>query len=304
MERDSLKISGGYILICLIWGSTWLAIRIGLDSLTPLISAGLRFVLASVFIYLFMVIKKITLQTDRMSVRLYLIMSLFSFAIPFSLVYWAEQYISSGLASVLFAIFPFFVILFSKIMIPADEVDFYKIAGSVLAFTGIVIIFWDELDINLSNDIIGMVALIVSATMQAFIAVMIKKYGRHLNPLSMNFLPFLLSGIILVATAFLFEDSSNWIFNSKAIISISYLAFFGSLVTFTTYFWLMKRMSVVILALSSFITPIIAVILGWIILDESFSILKILGSSLVLIGILFANFKGIFNYYRSRNNSE
>ena len=300
MERDGLKIAGGYILICLIWGSTWLAIRIGLDSLTPLIAAGLRFVLASAFIYSFMRIKKVALQTDRASIRIYLVMSLFSFAIPFWLVYWAEQFISSGLASVLFAVFPFYVILFSKIMIPREEIDVYTITGSVLAFFGIIIIFWDELDINFSKDMLGMLALVFAAGMQAFIAVMIKKYGKHLNPLAMNFPPFLIAGIILVIAALFLEDSTHWRFDSRAIISITFLAFFGSFVAFTTYFWLMKKMSVVIIALSSFITPIIAVILGWFILDELFSFLKILGSALVLIGLLFANFRGIYNYYRYR----
>ena len=125
----------------------------------------------------------------------------------------------------------------------------------------------------------------------------IKKYGQHLNPLSMNFLPLFFAGIILIIVSILFENSSGWIFDFNAFASIIFLAFFGTLVTFTTYYWLLKRMNVVLLSISSFITPIIAVILGWLIMNENFSFRTLVGSSLVLIGILFANFRGLMNYY-------
>ena len=77
MLTEKYKIAAGYVLICLIWGSTWLAIRLGLGSLTPLISAGLRFFLASIFVFLFMKMKKIELQTDSLSIKLYLILCFF-----------------------------------------------------------------------------------------------------------------------------------------------------------------------------------------------------------------------------------
>ncbi|MFZ1289775.1 MAG: EamA family transporter, partial [Melioribacteraceae bacterium] len=110
---NSLKIVLGYISICLIWGSTWLAIRLGLDSLTPLISAGLRFLLASILIFSIVYIKKIELHLDSKSIKIYIFLAFFSFAIPFGLVYWAEQFVPSGLTSVMFGIFPFSVFIFS-----------------------------------------------------------------------------------------------------------------------------------------------------------------------------------------------
>jgi drug/metabolite transporter (DMT)-like permease len=136
--------------------------------------------------------------------------------------------------------------------------------------------------------------------MQGGIGVTIKKYGQHLNPLSMNFIPLFFAGIILITVSILVENSSGWIFDFKASASIIFLAFFGTLVTFTTYYWLLKRMNVVILSLTAFITPIIAVILGWLIMNEKFSFQTLAGSALVLIGILFANFRGLMNYYQTK----
>lgn len=300
MPNENTKIAGGYVLICLLWGSTWLVIRLGLDSLTPFLSAGLRFILASILIFTVMKIKGVGLQKDKMSIRLYFIMGFFSFVIPFGLVYWAEQYIASGLTSVLFAVFPFVVILFSRIAIPSETIGVYKIIGTVLGFAGIFAIFSDDLSMDISNDLWGMTAILVSAVMQAAIAVTMKKYGKHLNPLSMNLMPVLIAGLVMVPLGFFIEDTSRVVFDSKAIFSIIYLALFGTLFTFTTYYWLMKRINVVILSLSAFITPIVAIILGWFILEESLSGRDLLGTVLVLIGILFANFRGLVNYYKQR----
>ncbi len=123
MFTEKFKIGSGYILICLIWGSTWLAIKIGLESLTPIISSGIRFFLASALVFTLMKLKKIHLQTDLLSLKLYIVLTFFSFVIPFGLVYWAEQFIPSGLASILFAVMPFMVIIFSRISLPQYKIS-------------------------------------------------------------------------------------------------------------------------------------------------------------------------------------
>ena len=130
-----------------------------------------------------------------------------------------------------------------------------------------------------------------------------KKYGGHLNPLSMNLMPVLIAGVVMIPLGFMFEDMTSVVIDGKAVFSVLYLAFFGTLITFTTYYWLLKRINVVILALSAFITPIVAIVLGWLILDESLSGRDLIGTILVLIGIIFANFRGLLNYYFQRRNS-
>lgn len=297
MYSENLRITLAYILICLLWGSTWLAIRLGLDSLTPVFSAGIRFTLASIVILLIMKFKKIDLQTDSLSIKLYFILGFLSFVIPFGLVYWAEQFIPSGLASIIFAVMPFFVIIFSIIAFKEQKIMFAQIFGVMLGFIGIVVIFSEDLFLDLSHDFFGMVAVLISSIMQAGIAVTMKKYGNHLNPLSMNFVPLLLAGITMVLFGLLFEDYSKNRFDLNAVLSVGYLAVFGTVLTFTTYYWLMKKINIVLLSISTFITPIIAVMLGWAILGEKFTSQILAGSSLVLVGILFANFTGLKNYF-------
>jgi drug/metabolite transporter (DMT)-like permease len=289
MSKLAVKVFLAYLVLCLIWGSTWIAIRVGLESLTPLFSAGLRFSLASIMIFVLMKIKSIPLQTDKVSIRLYLLMGFFSFVIPFGLVYWAEQFVPSGMAAVLFAVYPFLVVIFSFIRLPSESIGFYKIFGTILGFVGIVIIFSDSFEGDLTNYLIGMFAVVLSGIMQAWIAVSIKKFGNHLHSLSMNFIPMVIAGISMIVIAFFTEDLSTIRMDKNAVLSVLYLAFFGSVITFTTFYWLIKRINLVILSLIAFITPIVALILGFFFYSEVLSTRHFIGTAMVLTGVFWAN---------------
>ncbi|GIV46184.1 MAG: hypothetical protein KatS3mg036_1002 [Ignavibacterium sp.] len=293
MNRETFKIIFTYLLLCFIWGSTWLAIRISLESFTPFLSGGLRFIIASIAIFVVMRLRGITLQKDKLSVKLYLQMGFLSFVIPFGLVYWAEQFVPSGLASVLFGVYPFFVAIFSYFMIPNEKIGIGKTIGMILGFAGIVVIFSDSFSFTISDYLLGMFAVMLSGIMQAYIAVTLKKYGKHLNPLSMNFIPMLIAGIAGTLIGLLAEDMSRVSLHEAGIFAVLYLALFGSVVTFTAFYWLMKRINVVILSLIAFITPIVALILGWIFYNEVLTTQHLIGSSMVLIGLLIANLYGI-----------
>ncbi|MFN3695218.1 MAG: DMT family transporter, partial [Ignavibacterium sp.] len=129
--------------------------------------------------------------------------------------------------------------------------------------------------------------------MQAYIAVTLKKYGKHLNPLSMNFIPMLIAGITGTLFGLFAEDMSRVSLHEAGIFAVLYLALFGSVVTFTAFYWLMKRINVVILSLIAFITPIVALILGWIFYNEILTTQHLVGSAFVLTGLLIANLYGI-----------
>ena len=294
MKSTPVRIFLVYVLLCLVWGSTWMAIRASLESLTPFISGGIRFLLAAFFVWILMKVKRVTLQKDKESVRLYLLMAFFSFVIPYGLVYWAEQFVPSGLASVLFGVYPFFVAIFSYYRLPDESIGKLKILGMCLGFFGIVIIFSDSFSADFSNLLLGMIAVALSGIIQAFIAVTLKKSGKHLNPLSMNLIPMFIAGIVGLAVGFLMEDISKIKIDETAVVSVTFLAFFGSVVTFTSFYWLMKRINVILLSLVAFITPIVALVLGWIFYNEILTTEHIIGNVLVLAGLLLANLGSIF----------
>ncbi len=292
---EKIKIAFGYFIICAVWGSTWLAMKFALEHYPPFFSTSIRFFIATLALYVAIRLKGEKPKFDKTQLPIFFNLTIFSYSIPFAMVFYAEQTVSSGLGAVLFATFPFFVIIFSRLMLH-EKVGIFKVIGVALGFTGIIIIFTDDLTANNLEALTGIVLILLSSAIQAYVSVFLKKHGKKVSVLQMNFYPFLTSGFIVLIFSFLFENLPSQLINWEGIWAITYLAVFGSVLTFTTYYWLMKRMNVVLLSLSSFITPIIAVYLGKLILDETFNENIYFASGLVLIGILLANLRGLKNY--------
>jgi drug/metabolite transporter (DMT)-like permease len=158
-----------------------------------------------------------------------------------------------------------------------------------LGFSGVVVIFSDQFSGEITDYLIGMFAIILSAMMQAGIVVTIKKFGNHLHPLSMNLIPMFIAGLSMLIIGIAFENYSKNTLQLSGVLSILYLAFFGSLLTFTSYYWLLKKINIIILSFTAFITPITALVLGYIIYNEELSPGDFIGSALVLFGVFAAN---------------
>jgi len=292
------KVVVGIIGVCLIWGTTWVAIKIGLRSIPPMLGASLRFLLASLFLLGLIEFRKITFAKDAIFWKLGVLMGLSSFGIPLALVYWGTQFIPTGLASILFATYPFAVALCSYFMLQTERLSRAKVGGIILGFVGVSVIFSSEYQFQSTFAVEGMIAIILSSVLQAFALVSVKKYGRPYNAVSLNYVGMVIGGVLLAVMSFLLESHAGIVFNQEAIFSLVYLALFGSVVTFVTYFWLLKHVEVVLLSLTAFVTPIIAVIAGAIVFKESFTVQMLAGSLLVLAGILVANSTDLMDVYR------
>ncbi|MBI4810275.1 MAG: DMT family transporter [Ignavibacteriales bacterium] len=301
MKSERSLIVIGFIIISVIWGSTWLAIKIGLDSISPFYGIAIRFSIASIILFVILRIKHEQFPLDRDSIIMYLNLAVLSFSFPFALVYWGEQYIASGLASVLFGVYPFVVAIGSHLFLSTERLNRYKSSGIVLGFVGIVIIFWSDIHIGQSVTW-GMAAILGSTVMQGTSLVILKRANHQISPTSLSLGGMVLSIIIMYPMAYIFEDYSTLIFDAKGIYSILYLGTFGTVVTFVVYYWLMKRVEVVYLSLVSFVTPVLAVILGTFWLKETFSPRIFIGASFVLMGILIANLKDLKLVFINRRN--
>ncbi|MCL5267872.1 MAG: EamA family transporter [Bacteroidetes bacterium] len=290
--NSSLKILFGYILICLIWGTTWLAIKVSIFTLPPFFSAGVRFVIASVVILIALRIRKYKYRFDLKETIFLLLVGLGSFSVPYGLVYWAEGRITSGLTAVTFAVMPFFAAILSRIFLRDENFTFWKIFGILLGFFGLIVIFWDDLRIGSLGTIEGILATVLSAFLNAAVAVSVKKHGRDIDPIFINLIPMALGAVTLLATSFFIEDWGALQLNLSTIVAILYLAIFGSAVAFGIYFYLLKHMSVVLLSMTSFITPLLAIISGAVFLSEKFPSGTLVGSGMILGGILLMNLYG------------
>lgn len=286
-KRISLIL--GYLLICVIWGTTWLAIKVSIFTLPPFFSAGVRFTIASLLIFAVLKFRKYKYHFDLRETIFLILVGLGSFSVPYGLVYWAEGRITSGLTAVTFAVMPFFAALLSRFFLKTEQLSFWKIFGILLGFSGLLVIFEGDMKVGSSGAAGGILAVVLSAFLNAAVAVSVKKHGRHIDPVFINLIPMGLGAITLLGTSFFIEDWSGLRFTLPVIAAIVYLAAFGSVVAFVVYFYLLKHISVVLLSMTSFITPILAIASGALVLGEKFPSGTLIGSAMILVGVLLMN---------------
>ncbi|HUL43204.1 MAG TPA: EamA family transporter [Bacteroidota bacterium] len=308
MRAEKFLVFAGFVLITVIWGSTWLGIKIGLESVPPFFGVALRFTLAGTVLLLITLLRGVPMKHHRENFLLYLSLGFLSFGLPYELVYWGEARIPSGLTSILFAFYPFVVAIFSHLFLRNERLNIYKISGIVLGILGIIIIFWSDLRFE-GDSMGGMIAILLSTFLQGISLIIVKRIGKHVDPLTMN-CGGIWAGIpLMYVLAFAFEDFHAVHLDRQGVLAILYLAIVGTVIAFGVFYWLLKRVEAVYLALSSLVTPILAVILGTIFLDEQLSPNVFWGAALVLMGILVTNGKDLSRkvalaYSRNVNSKE
>lgn len=300
MTRERTLVWSGLAAISFIWGSTWLAIKIGLGSVPPFLGVGIRFLLAAAILHVIIRLRKVEIPLTRDAKVLYVVLIVISYSLPFGLVYWAEQHIPSGLASILFAGYPFWVGVFSQLFLPGERMNLFKLAGIVTGFAGLMIIFSQDIHWTDTEGFLGMGAILISTIMQAGTTIVVKRLGQNMSPFAMNYVGMLFGGLLLFVFGMSTESFADIRWDAAAIGSIVYLAVFGSVVAFVTYYWLLKRIQAVYLSLTTFVNPIIAVLLGAIVLGETLEMTVYIGAALVLTGILVANGKYLFDQVAKR----
>jgi drug/metabolite transporter (DMT)-like permease len=277
-----------YATICTIWGSTWLAIKLGLDGIPPLVGAGFRFGLAGLLFLALIVSQKLSLRLNAASVRLIAVVGGLNFGLSYGCVYWSELTISSGLASVLFCVYPFFVALLAHYWFGLESFGWKKIFGIGFGFAGIVVIYADEIQSS-TGSLWGMLAILVATFASSISLVYLKKYGSEMNTLVLNFYSMLLGAALLLLTSRLLESGQGLHWSGKNVSALLYLSVFGSVVAFTIYFYLLKHLKATQMSFVTFIYPILALLLGSWFLHERLSRRLAVGAAMVLAGIFISN---------------
>ncbi len=294
MRSERVRIWCGFLIVCYVWGSTWLAIKVGLSTVPPFLSAGLRFTVASAILFGLVRVRRVRIPLTTDAKKLYAILAILSYAIPYALVYWGEQYVSSGLCSIIFAAYPFCVAIFSQFLLADERLNAFKVAGILCGFAGLVIIFAADIHLSDRSALLGMSAVLLSTIVQGLALVLIKKYGQPVSPFAMNFVGMLFGAAGLLAMSLIIESYRAITWNTAAVGSILYLAVVGSVLAFVTYHWLLKRIEAIYLSLVSFINPIVAVLLGAMVMNETLGSRVFVGAGFVLAGILVANGRYFF----------
>ena len=273
-----------YVLLCLIWGSTWVGIKVGLDGVPPFLSAGLRFLLSAAVAGLVVAWRRKPVRLTRDDKICVLSLGLLVFWLDYACVYWAEMYISSGLTAVLFATMPLMTALLSAFWTRSESLSPRKLAGILIGVAGTVLLFWPSERVGLMQGL-AMLSTLTGSLLAAINLVTMKKYGQHSDPFVLNVLGMAMgaTGLLLMSAALERWTTVSW--TRSNVLAIFYLSLVGSVTAFSIYYYLIKRLDATVVSLTTLIIPIVALALGRVLLGEVVTPSAIVGIVTVLAGV-------------------
>ena len=274
-----------YILLCLIWGSTWIAIKLGLNDAPPFYSVSFRYMLAIVILLLLILTKRLPFPKTISSFLRLGSPGLLMYSSAYASVYIAEQYISSSLAAVLISTIPFFIAIGNISLLPLEKLKRSTWFVLMIGFVGVFFISYTSYEQSL-NLFFGSLLMLLAAAISAFGTIFQKRYFNDQPILTSVTVQMIVGGIPLFLLAVFTERWDAIAFTDTFILSFIYLALFGSVIAFLGYYWLLKKVPTITLSLISFITPVVALFIGVGLFNESFSGMTILGTVLILSGVL------------------
>jgi drug/metabolite transporter (DMT)-like permease len=270
-------------ITCLIWSSVWLFIKIGVRDVPPATFASVRLVLA-----LTVLLPVLAWQGQRLPRRPrdWVLVGTTGFlllGLNYAFVFWGAQYITSGLNAVLQAAQPAFGLLIAHVLLDDERFTAWQVAGLLLGVIGVGVIFADQLHVTGSAAFWGCLAVTAAALCVALGYVIVKKHGTHLRPIELTTGQMIAGLAPLLAIMFTYEGNPlavRW--TTPAIVSLVYLAIAGSVIAFWLNYWLLKRIGATKLLAMSLVEPLIAVLLGAIVLREALPAGTLVGGACIL----------------------
>jgi drug/metabolite transporter (DMT)-like permease len=276
-----------YAACVLVWSSTWVVIALGLEDIPPFLGAGIRFALAGVGVLCAALALGRALRTDVLLAGL---IGVLPFATSYGLIYWAEQYVTSGLAAVLFGVLPLYVAVLAALFLPSEPLRARLLAGVAIALGGLVLAFGQSIHLGGEHAALAATAVVLSPLASAIGNIETKKGLEGLEPLVMNGWAMLVGGFVLLLVSALSEDWGRTVWSFASLGSIAYLAAFGTGFTFVTLTVLLRELPAVTVSFISLVIPFGALALGALVRDERVTAVAVLGAVLVVAGIGVAQF--------------
>jgi drug/metabolite transporter (DMT)-like permease len=281
-----MKAKVVWLVLCAIWGSTWIFIKVGLEDLPPISFAGIRFVVATLLLGAVVAARRISLPRGWHDWGLIALVGVLSFTINYGLLFWGEQHVSSGLAAVLQTTIPAFGLVIAHLHLPGERMTPARIAGVALGVGGVAVIFSGQLASDGPLALWGSLAIVAGAFSTAYGNVLVKARGGHIDPavLAAGQMAF---GLVPLLAVGAWTEGSPLAFRwtPSAVVCLLYLAVVGSAVAFILYYWLVRRMDVTKTMLIALVTPLVAVAVGMGARGERLTLQMLAGGLCILAGI-------------------
>jgi drug/metabolite transporter (DMT)-like permease len=285
LRPGPLKVLLLTALLCLIWGSTWVVIQGGLQSLPPFGSAAARFTVAAACMSLLAALFAEREGGTRPTLTLSLVLGCLNFAASYGIVYWSETRLPSSLASVLWAVFPMLQAVLGHLYLAGERLSLPQVAGFGLGFLGVASLFATDLAALGPGALGGGAVLLLSPVVSAIGTTYVKKHGAGTSSLRLNRNAMCIGAVLLWIAALTVERGASVHVGRGAVLSVLYLALLGTVVTFGLYFWLLRHVAANRLSVIAYVTPAIALVLGVFVNHEPVTGFTLVGLGAILTGV-------------------
>lgn len=278
--------------VCLIWGTTYLGIRVSLESMPPMLMGGLRWTLAGGLLVAYLVARRQPLP-PRSRWGGIVLLGFLMLVLGNGGVVVAEQWIPSGLAAVLVASSPFWMAGIEALLSDGEPLRRNVVAGLVLGFAGIVVLVWPELSLDGSRFLLGVIAVQIACAGWSAGSAYSRRHARQDNVLGTTALQMLAGGVMMLALGTARGEWAQLFFTPRSATAFLYLSTIGAIGGFVAYTYALRHLDVSFVSLYAYINPLIAVALGIVLLSEPFDLRMAAAAALVLAGVAVVRWKPV-----------
>ena len=285
-RKEAIKAYGAWVAVCLFWGTTYLAIRIGVASLPPALFAGIRFAVAGSLFLLFLRWRGIAFPR-REEFRDIAIVGISLLVMANGLVVWAEQWVPSGLTALIVATLPFWVAGFEGFLPGSGGLGLRKVTGIVIGFGGLVVLLAPEL--KASFDVAyfkGVLALLFAPCSWAAGSIYSKYRPLRAHPLMAAAFQMIIAGVVLILIGAIVGEFGRFTLSTRGAAALAYLVIFGSILGYGAFVYSLAKLPATKHSMYAYVNPVIAVLPGWLVLDERLDWNVAFATALVLTGVV------------------
>lgn len=277
-------------LVCILWGTTWMASKVGVKHMPALQLSGLRHLIGGgMYVLYFGLFRKMWPQKDQIWQIIW--MSVIMFVLSNGLSVLSIVYMPSGLGAVVGAITPIWVVLFSFLLFKKIQFKKQTILGILLGFTGVVITFYDFVENIMNSDFsLGIIYGVIASMTWALATLLTVKHAKKIDPYFSLGWQMFVSGLILNTYSYVRGDFVSYAdLSVEAWLSILYLVVIGSVIAFGAYIYALKRLPATLVSIHSYVNPIVAVLIGDWLMKEPLTLFVITGTMVTLVGVYMVN---------------
>lgn len=295
MKHEKAVAYGAFAIVCVVWGTTYLFIRIALETIPPLLLTGARFTAAGLIMLLIARLRGEVIPRDFRTLASLAFVGFLLVAVGNLSVVWAEQWVPSGLAALLVATAPFWMAIIEAFRRGGERLDLRGGMGMLIGFLGVAMLVtpgggmtggWS------AAFLLGALAIQIGGAAWQYGSAHAKYKLKHVPLLSSAALQMLFGGLMVAIVGFSIGEASRFVVTPRTLGALVYLTIFGSIIAYSAYIFALAHMRTTHTSLYAYVNPVVAVFLGWLILNEPLTWVSVVAMVIILAGVALVQTAG------------